>query len=153
MKLIHISIILLFGFGTLILADSTEVEWHDSNSSVHKSWSQAKNYCEDLVLDKKSDWRLPSISELESAYNVKNKFPNIETGYYWSSTEHESYPEHAWNLLFYNGDINYYNKSTENYILCVKDKEQISENVPEIKTVSQKKENNTSSSYVYIKSY
>lgn len=150
MKLLLI-LLLLFASGSIVLARGAALEWYENSSSLLKSWSQAKSYCEDLIVDERDDWRLPSIEELELAYNTRDKFSNIEKDYYWSSTEHDSYPDYAWNILFYNGDINYYNKETENYILCVK--EQIPQDEPKVEPTSQVQENNASSTHLYIKSY
>ena len=46
-------------------------------------WDDAIFYCQLLVIDNKTDWRLPTIEELKDIYHSRNDF---ELGKYWSST-------------------------------------------------------------------
>lgn len=47
-----------------------------------KTWEEAKEYCKNLTLDDKNDWRLPNIAELRYAISIKSHFEyDHDTGY------------------------------------------------------------------------
>lgn len=52
--------------GMVWLDSSTGLVWQVMPDSGYVNWMEAVQYCDDLVLDAKQDWRLPSISELRS---------------------------------------------------------------------------------------
>jgi hypothetical protein len=66
--------------------------WTRKDNGSHVFWQQASNYCNNLQLGGFSDWRLPSIDELEAVYDdtqpghikggISLTFPWI-----WSSSE------------------------------------------------------------------
>ncbi len=43
----------------------------DSNDIKKLNWKEAQSYCESLQIKDLSDWSLPSLNELESAYKIK----------------------------------------------------------------------------------
>ena len=110
---------------------NTGLFWESQNEAWRKTWEQAKAYCEDLDKWWKTNWRLPTISEMEwlldfSIYNqaINTNYFNVKLNYYWSSTTSASYTGSAWILHFYNGVNEYnYSKDSEFYILCVSDLE------------------------------
>ena len=95
------------------------------------TWSNAITYCEGLTLGGRSDWRLPNINELRSIVDYgksslptidSTSFPNTQSDYYWSSSTYAKLTVYAWIVQFYNGGVDYYNKtnSTYNfYVRCV----------------------------------
>lgn len=110
---------------------STNLEWQDNNAtkSVAQNWSKAKNYCNNLILDNKNDWRLPNINELQSIIDIKKYNPAIKEGFnnvvsdhYWSSSEYKKINSRAWRVTFSDGNSYYYNKSLNYYIRCVRNK-------------------------------
>jgi len=117
-------------FGDEVFTDNdTGLMWQDNSDAktVKKSWSAAKEYCQDLKLAGKSDWRLPSIKELQSIVDIKKKDPAIKEGfknvaseYYWSSSEYVGDGIGAWSVHFRAGVTYWINKSHEYYVRCVR---------------------------------
>jgi len=76
------------------------------------SWEGALRYCEDLDLGGISDWRLPSVGELQTITDEATRlpavnsaaFPSTRTGSYWSSTIYgDSGSVIAWTVDFAEG--------------------------------------------------
>lgn len=64
-------------------------------------WDEAVKYCLDHRGGGFSDWRLPTMEELDLLYKSKQLVGDFVRFSYWSSTE---YAEHfAWFQNFYNG--------------------------------------------------
>jgi len=90
----------------------TNLEWQDdysdnNNTIKEATWQGAIDYCEALILDGKSDWRLPNLNELTSLvddtkYNpiLNEVFQNTNSNTYWSSTSKSSYNANAWFVYF-----------------------------------------------------
>lgn len=105
--------------------------WQDANASktIKLNFENALKYCENLTLMQKSDWRLPSIKELQSIVDftqfkpaVNKTFQNTIHRLYWSSTLYAGDPNRAWYVYFYDGKAHYYLKANSSYIRCVRDK-------------------------------
>jgi hypothetical protein len=107
---------------------TTNLQWQDNTASVSKIWKDAIIYCNTLVLDNNSDWRLPNKNELlslvdYSKYNPaikENIFKNITSSYYWSSTTDSSYTSYAWYVHFGYGNTFYNYKYYSLYVRCVR---------------------------------
>jgi len=102
--------------------DKTGLMWQDNSVSKNtkKDWQGALSFCNILHLAGHDDWRLPSIKELQNIVDIRG-FKNVGgSGYYWSSTAHESSEEFAWMMNFKRGyEYNNY-KTYERYIRCVR---------------------------------
>jgi hypothetical protein len=74
------------------------------------TWTDAKQWCEDLAADGKNDWRLPTKEELNTLYENKNKL-GIIFGAYWSSSESDDGRVWYQNFFFFGyqdyEDMNY----------------------------------------------
>lgn len=116
----------------IVTDNTTGLMWQDDaeTASVTKTWVNAINYCESLILGDYSDWRLPNINELRSIvdYNeydpaIDTVFQNVQSDYYWSSTtDYRSYvtPYFAMNLDFSDGNDGYDYKDNTYNVRCVR---------------------------------
>ena len=78
----------------------------------------AANICSDLVLNGSSDWFLPSKSELNLMYQLKDEIGDFTTGFYWSSSEEDM--SYAWGQFFLNGKQDTYLKYSILYIRAIR---------------------------------
>ncbi len=107
------------------------LQWQDSSEveSVKRDFAGAKRYCSELSLEGFSDWRVPSIKELQSIVDIKKYKPAIKSGFkytalgdYWSSTPHATKPDTAWDVNFEEGYTDYVNKKDKYFVRCVRNK-------------------------------
>lgn len=61
---------------------ATNIEISPKEYETILNWNDAIKYCQSLVIKDKSDWRLPTVDELQYIYDSENDFTN---SYYWSS--------------------------------------------------------------------
>lgn len=96
-------------------------------SSTSVTWEGAIQYCENLFLDGRTDWRLPNIKELFSIVDTTTYSPainsvyfsNTSSNYYWSSTHQTIGATNAWPVDFGKGFILNYAQSSTAYAKCV----------------------------------
>ena len=105
------------------------IYWQDNLSSQKSSedWEDAVLYCSKLVLDGRSDWRLPTFRELFSIVDFTRSNPAInpvfvyvDEGAYWTSTDFSPTPARAWTIDFRTGKTYYNYKTTNHTVRCVK---------------------------------
>ncbi len=121
----------LFAFfsknGNIVTDPSTGLQWQDDNAvaSSELSWKAGIKYCEALILDGYSDWRLPSIDEF-STIIIRN-ISGFEHGLYyvyWSSTTDEEKSNHAWVSFFGDSFTGHYKKTNKFPVRCVREQMQ-----------------------------
>ena len=115
-----------------IVSDSeTGLMWQDDSAAkyIKKDWTGAVAFCKNLRLAQHDDWRLPIIKELIQIVStnprdggIKKGFKNVgASGYYWSSTAHESSDAFAW-IMNFKRAYEYSNyKTYERHVRCVRD--------------------------------
>lgn len=113
--------------GRTIIDQGTGLEWQKSDDNTLRNWQEGLAYCEALSLDSKTDWRLPNIRELKSIVDVSRYYPVIDPAFscqlspYWSASSVANYPStSAWVVHFGVGDDNWYDKSSNYYVRCVR---------------------------------
>jgi hypothetical protein len=74
-----------------------------ANAEKSMPWDEAKSYCDKLVASEHSDWRLPTLGELETMYDSRREGalagtlgPASSLTLHWSATEHEGATPGAW---------------------------------------------------------
>ena len=83
-------------FGTLIGpgAEHSEIGSGDTNTAAIAAGCSeagiAAKICDTLTLNGFTDWYLPAIDELDSMYVHSDIIGGFNTGWYWSSTEHDN---------------------------------------------------------------
>ena len=119
---------------SLATADTVSIgglQWQDDSDakSVKRDFAGAKAYCEELSLSGSSDWRLPTIKELQSIVDIKkykpafkSVFKNTVSGDYWSSTTNVAGPDYAWAVNFEYGLTESDVKKDKFFVRCVRDK-------------------------------
>ncbi len=117
----------LFG-GQTIYDKSTSLLWQDSkaNAKLSMTYRKAQDYCSKLVIDKNSDFRLPTMYELQTIIDYKNYDPAIVKGFehvsneaYWSSTPFADDDRVVWLIHFRKGERYVKDMHYDRYIRCV----------------------------------
>lgn len=105
----------------------TNLVWQKQDDATTRTWENAIRYCEDLSLGGYTDWRLPNIKELSSLVDDSRINPSIDplftgtvSSYYWSSTTYAGGTTDAWGVYFSNGTTGSSNKTTTNFVRCVR---------------------------------
>jgi len=111
---------------TLTKDKTTGLIWQD-NIEVLKnrvSWSEAKEYCQKLSIEKESGFRVPTLKELKDATkrdiftNRIRKGEHIKLKNFWTANEvNKKVARYVYNLQ---GDDSWGLKSEKNYVRCVK---------------------------------
>jgi len=108
------------------------------------TWNQANNYCESLVLNGYTDWKLPSINQLKNlipprsdlmyskkkGLKVRKEFQKnmeispFDSAWFWSLTEFERDEKLSWFIRFsgIGATDDYMNKTRKLYVMCARDK-------------------------------
>jgi hypothetical protein len=80
----------------------TGLMWAGKDNGKPDNWQKAKKYCRDLRLAAYSDWRLPTIDELQEIYDKSAEAPGINPASHWHEAENMNY--HVKGSLFLTGD-------------------------------------------------
>ena len=92
-----------------------KLEWEQIPSKNPMTWEEAMEYAKSLG----DGWRLPTIEELEEAYN--NKIVEFQSYSYWSSSKYAKNTNFGWYVSFYYGLVNSYFKTYTHYVRCVRE--------------------------------
>lgn len=91
-------------------------------------WHAAEAYCSGLFLGGYSDWRLPSVEELETLIDNDRQNPALDTTFfpdahpwrYWSSDTDELDQRYAWFVYFSHHMVDNYGKQGVSFVRCVR---------------------------------
>ncbi len=130
------------GSGTVVTDSLTDLIWQQDGTMPTvglctgggATWQGALDYLACLNANSYlgyNDWRLPNVNELKSLVNYGQSnqatwldsqgFIATQASLYWSSTTYEPGLNIAWNMNFYIGFTNYYNKTPYAwYVRCVR---------------------------------
>ncbi len=107
---------------------NTQLMWQQSDDGVQRQWQAACDYCDDLVLARYTDWRIPDRRELFSIVDLGRYNPTIDTNYflnaqsyvYWSGSTYANGTNLAWFVGFNYGVVDCYNMTYSFYVRCVR---------------------------------
>ena len=106
----------------------TNLIWTQSDSAETKNWNEAKEYCQQLILDGYTNWRLPTKKELFYLIDRSKFSPAIDTHYFkihksltphWTQTVYTDDNISAFGINFIAGGYENYNKDEKGYVLCL----------------------------------
>jgi len=116
-------------FGERVFVDkSTSLIWqdHQDNRELSITYYQSQDYCEKLVIGKYTDFRMPTLVELQSIVDYKNYKPAIKKGfdyvsdeYYWSTTPFAGEKKVVWLIHFKKGERTVKDMHYDRHIRCV----------------------------------
>lgn len=115
----------------IVTDNITKLQWQDdvTASTTTANWTTATtSTCQNLTLGGYSDWRLPTIEELESIVNYGtyapakySEFSYMASDDYWSSTTDVSLSSDAWVVMLdYDGGNSSSSKTNSYYVRCVR---------------------------------
>ena len=132
MGILFLSITYAVTTNTEVVVDNkTKLEWQNEavNKTENKSWQGAINYCQNLNLDGKDDWRLANIKELKSLIDydtntllIVSTLRETTSDTYWSSTTYPKDSEKSLFVDFSTGIIQFDYKRGSTHFRCVRDK-------------------------------
>ncbi len=111
--------------GDGILSDQTTgLMWQKADDGVERNFADSILYAENLTLGGCSDWRLPTIDELQTLLD-KSYSPMIDplfkcSSLYWSGSVEANNPSFAWSLNFSYGNMNQNAKTNAFFVRCVR---------------------------------
>lgn len=113
---------------SIILDHLTGLEWQRFALPDSMTWENALVFSDNLVLQGKSDWRLPNVKELESLNDETRSQPSVNFIFfqgigskkYWSSTSLPNQTEQAWFMDTGFGVVSHELKTDKNHLICVR---------------------------------
>ena len=110
--------VIIFGVeGTYAGAGAPALVW-EAGPGTNMNWNAGTAYCGGLSTDQAIVWRLPSVTELSTAYTsgVPGSF---EEDNYWSGTTFSDIPTSAYVFYMYMGNVWDDSKTVPYYVRCV----------------------------------
>lgn len=109
---------------------NTGLIWEQGNEQTENktyTWQDAIDHCDTLTLPGCSEWRIPTLAELESIVDYGRYRPTINTDFfpecrsddYWSGNAGGDAPNAALIVVFYHGGVSFDFKDDTNYVRCV----------------------------------
>ena len=136
--LLIISTIYLFGIkltksGDYVIDDKNKLMWQDTqaNTRVILTQDHAIEYCEKLLLNGFSDWKLPTVENYKLIIDLKRRaelklnrvFRHKIADEYWTRdrTWVRNFGQYGYYVYFKSGAIYYQNRTYPMYVRCVRD--------------------------------
>lgn len=113
----------------IVVDNKQQLMWQDNEetSLYQENITIGKTYCENLILNSYTDWRIPTIKELQTILDVQEKkiainkeFQYTKASRYWSSTPVFENKNSFWYVDFSTGEIDYQTQNQKYSIRCVR---------------------------------
>ena len=106
------------------MAESTDQLQWEGETKNKLTWSEAVEYCENLNVSGKKDWRLPDLEELAKyAWEVEHRESSLnDPSYYWSALTYPHFKKAAWFVSFSEVYQHFSIKTNTLYVECVRTK-------------------------------
>ena len=107
---------------------ATGLMWQQQDDGIRRDHADAITFCQNLSLAGHADWRLPNVKELTSLVDYRQSspaidvaaFPNTSSSFFWSASSLASSSSSAWLVLFSGGLVGSLNKTSLNFVRCVR---------------------------------
>ncbi len=118
------------GANSVVSDKKNAIYWQDNlfTQKSSEDWEDAAAYCDVLVLNGLSNWRLPSFEELHSIVDytrfdpaINPVFAYVHHNTYWTSKDFSATKSRAWTINFKSGKTYYSYKTTNHSVRCVAD--------------------------------
>jgi hypothetical protein len=104
------------------------LEWEDTSHTEDKEliWKMSKSYCQSLHVDAHDDWRLPTLSELDTLVPVAQNRVNgkklrfSSKSEYWTIDDYKEDDTSAWEIHMDSGHHFYDDKCEKSNVRCVR---------------------------------
>jgi hypothetical protein len=132
---VYLFSILAFGnsfekFYNVVIDHTTHKTWQDNDEVVDffQTYDTAQVYCKMLTLNTHTNWRIPTIKELQTILDIKQKhftnkvFKNSSDNIYYTSTPFAKDSNYHLGIDFSNGKIiKIDNKNSKYIIRCIRE--------------------------------
>ena len=107
---------------------NTSLIWqdHQDNEELSITYYKSEEYCKNLVIGKYRNFRIPTLTELQSIVDYKMYDPAIKKGfdyvsneYYWSTTPFADDAKTVWLIHFRKGERTVKSMHYDRHIRCV----------------------------------
>ncbi|MFH1352060.1 MAG: Ig-like domain-containing protein [bacterium] len=92
----------------------------------------AFKWAEDLDYKGYTDWRLPTVAELQELWAVRDLYIGYNYDNYWSSDKHQDLPDNAYTVRFNNGEPTPIPKTYTSYVRAVRESQTGGNSPPDI---------------------
>ena len=105
----------------------TGLVWQRDGTRKAVNFGAALDYCQQLSLGGRDNWRLPGVKELislvDEAHYKPSAFPIFKTSanLYWSSTVNPKRPGLNWTVNFSDGHVHAFREALDFSVRCVSD--------------------------------
>ncbi len=127
-SLLLLTTLWVFG-GDIAVHERTGLSWQDNRFAEEEkfTYAEAEKFCAQLKIGGHSDWRIPTIFELQSIVDYKkydpailDGFSSVETDTYWTSTQYMGDSDEVWGINFKDGSTDANGKGYDRRVRCVR---------------------------------
>lgn len=100
---------------------SNNLQWQEKNSDLLLTFDEAVEYCQDLNLYSKQDWRLATLVELSDLSKNIDFIESDKQYYIWTSTVYRHFYKAAWFVSFSDYYQHFSIKTNKLHVKCVRE--------------------------------